>query len=68
VTGSKFGVGAAFELAMVVDVWTSVKAGEEVVSMEVVAATAEFGFVDIEVKFTEGSLKDVPTPIFKIEL
>jgi hypothetical protein len=36
--------------------------------MEVVAATAESGFVDIEVKFTDGSLKEVPTPIFKIEL
>jgi hypothetical protein len=36
--------------------------------MEVVAATAESGFVGIEVKFTDGSLKEVPTPIFKIEL
>jgi hypothetical protein len=36
--------------------------------MEVVAATVESGFVDIEVKFTDGSLKEVPTPIVKIEL
>jgi hypothetical protein len=36
--------------------------------MEVGAATVVSGFVDIEVKFIDGSLKEVPTPIFKIEL
>jgi hypothetical protein len=36
--------------------------------MDVVAATVDSGLVDIEVNLTDGSLKEDPTPIFRIEL